>query len=106
MEVLTPPLGRNDAELLRQIKAYQHHRATGEVIPAGWQPGKATLKSSPHLDKNKPSLCCGTARACLHRLNAISRFARHTSQYLVFSGATLVRRHRLDPRSLVYRPDL
>lgn len=49
MEVLTPPVGRNDAELLRQVQAYQHHRATGEVIPAGWQPGQSTLKPSPQL---------------------------------------------------------
>lgn len=49
MEVLTPPVGRNDAELLRQVKAYQHQRATGEVIPAGWQPGKPTLKPSTAL---------------------------------------------------------
>lgn len=49
MEVLTPPVGRNDAELFRQIKAYQHQRATKEVIPAGWQPGDPTLKPSPQL---------------------------------------------------------
>lgn len=29
MEVLTPPVGRKVAETLRQIKAYQHVRATG-----------------------------------------------------------------------------
>ncbi len=25
-EILTPPVGRNPEELLRQIKAYQHHQ--------------------------------------------------------------------------------
>jgi peroxiredoxin (alkyl hydroperoxide reductase subunit C) len=49
MEVLTPPVGRNVGELIRQIKAYQHNRKTGEVMPSGWQPGKPTLKPSPAL---------------------------------------------------------
>ena len=48
MEVLTPPVGRNVAELFRQIQAYQLQRESGEVIPAGWQPGDATLKPSPN----------------------------------------------------------
>jgi hypothetical protein len=39
MEVLTPPVGRNVAELIRQVKAFQHVRATGKVTPSGWQPG-------------------------------------------------------------------
>lgn len=49
MEVMTPPVGRNIVELIRQVKAYQHHRATGEVLPAGWQPGQPTLKPGPDL---------------------------------------------------------
>lgn len=49
MEVLTPPVGRNVAELIRQVKAFQHVRATGEVTPSGWQPGKPTLKPGPEL---------------------------------------------------------
>jgi alkyl hydroperoxide reductase subunit AhpC len=49
MEVLTPEVGRNFVELVRQVKAYQHVRATGEVTPAGWQPGKPTLKPGPDL---------------------------------------------------------
>lgn len=49
MEVLTPSVGRNVSELLRQIKAFQHVRATNEVTPAGWEPGKPTLKPSPDL---------------------------------------------------------
>ena len=48
MEMLTPPVGRNFVELLRQVQAYQHVRATGEVTPAGWTPGKPTLK--PGID--------------------------------------------------------
>jgi len=49
MEVLTPPVGRNVAELIRQVQAYQHVRETGEVMPSGWQPGKPTLKPGPNL---------------------------------------------------------
>jgi len=49
MEVLTPPVGRNVTELIRQLKAFQHNRATGEVLPSGWQPGKPTLKPGPDL---------------------------------------------------------
>jgi peroxiredoxin (alkyl hydroperoxide reductase subunit C) len=49
MEVLTPEVGRNFDELVRQVKAYQHVRATGEVTPAGWQPGEPTLTPGPAL---------------------------------------------------------
>lgn len=49
MEVMTPPVGRNIKELIRQVKAFQHVRATGEVTPAGWEPGKTTLKPGPDL---------------------------------------------------------
>jgi len=49
MEVLTPTVGRNVPEMIRQVKAYQHVRATGEVTPSGWQPGKPTLKPRPSL---------------------------------------------------------
>jgi len=48
-EILTAPVGRNPAELLRQVQAFQHVRATGEVTPSGWQPGKKTLKPGPEL---------------------------------------------------------
>jgi alkyl hydroperoxide reductase subunit AhpC len=49
MEVLTPSVGRNVSELIRQVKAFQHVRATGEATPSGWQPGKPTLKPGPDL---------------------------------------------------------
>ena len=49
MEVLTPPVGRNVAELIRQVKAFQHVRETGEATPSGWQQGKVTLKPGPNL---------------------------------------------------------
>jgi len=44
IEVLAPAIGRNVAEMLRQLKACQHAQATGEATPAGWEPGKKTLK--------------------------------------------------------------
>jgi peroxiredoxin (alkyl hydroperoxide reductase subunit C) len=49
MEVLTPAVGRNISETIRQVKAFQHVRATGEATPSGWQPGKLTLKPGPDL---------------------------------------------------------
>jgi peroxiredoxin (alkyl hydroperoxide reductase subunit C) len=49
MEVLTPEVGRNPDELIRQIKAFQHVRKTGEVTPSGWQPGQTTLTPGPAL---------------------------------------------------------
>jgi len=49
MESMTPPVGRNVAELIRQVKAFQHVRSTGEVTPSGWQPGKMALKPGPEL---------------------------------------------------------
>ena len=48
-EILTAPVGRNPAELLRQVQAFQHVRATGEATPSGWEPGKKTLKPGPEL---------------------------------------------------------
>ncbi|MBN2554447.1 MAG: redoxin domain-containing protein [Anaerolineales bacterium] len=49
MEVLTAEVGRNPNELIRQLKAYQHVVATGEVTPSGWEPGDATLTPGPDL---------------------------------------------------------
>jgi len=49
MEVLTAEVGRNPNELLRQVKAFQHVRKTGEVTPSGWQPGQVTLTPGPDL---------------------------------------------------------
>jgi len=49
MEVLTPEVGRNVSELIRQVKAFQHVVKTGEVTPSGWEPGKKTLKPGPDL---------------------------------------------------------
>ncbi len=50
-EVLTPPVGRNVSESLRQLQAFQLVRNSkgAEVTPAGWRPGKPTLKPGPNL---------------------------------------------------------
>jgi len=50
-EVLTPPVGRNVAETLRQIQAFQLVRQSKgtEATPSGWKPGKMTLKPGPDL---------------------------------------------------------
>lgn len=49
MEILTPSVGRNVSELIRQVQAFRHVAKTGEVMPSGWQPGKPTLKPGPEL---------------------------------------------------------
>ncbi len=49
VEILTPEVGRNPLELIRQIKALQHVRSSGEATPSGWQPGDKTLKPGPDL---------------------------------------------------------
>lgn len=50
-EVLTPPVGRNVNETLRQIQAYQLVRESKgtKATPSGWKPGKAVLNPGPGL---------------------------------------------------------
>jgi peroxiredoxin (alkyl hydroperoxide reductase subunit C) len=50
-EVLTPPVGRNVNESIRQIQALQKVRESkgAEATPAGWKPGKQTLNPGPDL---------------------------------------------------------
>ncbi|HER43013.1 MAG: redoxin domain-containing protein [Candidatus Krumholzibacteriota bacterium] len=50
-EVLTPPVGRNVGETLRQVQAFQLVRESKgkEATPSGWKPGKETLKPGPGL---------------------------------------------------------
>lgn len=49
-EVLSPPVGRNVGETLRQIQAFQLVRASegSQATPSGWRPGKSVLK--PGID--------------------------------------------------------
>jgi len=42
-EIVSAPVGRDVSEVLRQVRAFQHHRKTGDLMPCGWQPGKPTL---------------------------------------------------------------
>lgn len=51
MEVMTPPVGRNLGELIRQIQAFQLVRESQgtKATPAGWRPGDATLSPGPSL---------------------------------------------------------
>jgi len=53
-EVLTPPVGRNVGETIRQVQAFQLVRETkgAEATPSGWKPGKPTLKPGPDLVGN------------------------------------------------------
>jgi len=50
-EVLTPPVGRNVLETIRQIQAFQLVRESKgtQATPSGWRPGKDTLKPAPDL---------------------------------------------------------
>ena len=53
-EVLTPPVGRNVMESLRQVQAFQLVRASDgtEATQNGWKPGKKTLKPGVSLVGN------------------------------------------------------
>ena len=50
-EVQAPMVGRNVHEFLRQVRAWQHATATGEVCPAGWRPGKRTLPVNTDVEQ-------------------------------------------------------
>ena len=45
------PVGRNVDEALRLIKAFQFVEKHGEVCPANWQPGAATMNPDPIKSK-------------------------------------------------------
>jgi peroxiredoxin (alkyl hydroperoxide reductase subunit C) len=45
------PLGRSVDEALRMVKALQFVESHGEVCPANWQEGKATIKPNPQGSK-------------------------------------------------------
>jgi peroxiredoxin (alkyl hydroperoxide reductase subunit C) len=49
MEALQHTVGRNVNEMLREIRAFQHVRSTGEVTPAGWQPDQPALSPGSNL---------------------------------------------------------
>lgn len=41
------PVGRNVDEVLRLVEAFKYTDEHGEVCPAGWKKGKATMKANP-----------------------------------------------------------
>ena len=43
----SPEAGRSVDETLRLVQAYQYADVHGEVCPAGWKPGSATIKPTP-----------------------------------------------------------
>lgn len=45
------PVGRDVDETLRLVQAFQFTDEHGEVCPAGWKPGKATMKPDPEASK-------------------------------------------------------
>eukprot|EP00275_Glaucocystis_incrassata_P002114 EC124791.1.p1 GENE.EC124791.1~~EC124791.1.p1 ORF type:complete len:218 (+),score=54.37 EC124791.1:67-654(+) len=45
------PVGRSVDEVLRLVQAFQFTDVHGEVCPANWQPGKATMKVGPSGSK-------------------------------------------------------
>jgi NADH-dependent peroxiredoxin subunit C len=50
-ETVAPSVGRNVNELIRQLEAWQHAHATGEVCPANWRKGKKTLPVNTDEEK-------------------------------------------------------
>ncbi|MCB2193798.1 MAG: redoxin domain-containing protein [Deltaproteobacteria bacterium] len=53
-EVLAPPVGRNVAETLRQLQAFQLVRESkgAKATPSGWRPGKDVLSPGEDLVGN------------------------------------------------------
>ena len=55
------PLGRNIDEAIRMVEALEFHQKHGEVCPANWKPGKATIKATTagikeYLSKNSSEI--------------------------------------------------
>lgn len=46
------PVGRSVDEVLRLVQAFKFTDEHGEVCPAGWQPGKKTMKPDPKDSQN------------------------------------------------------
>jgi alkyl hydroperoxide reductase subunit AhpC len=46
------PVGRDVDETLRLVQAFQFTDKHGEVCPAGWKPGSATMKPDPEGSKS------------------------------------------------------
>jgi alkyl hydroperoxide reductase subunit AhpC len=56
IEISASAVGRNVNEILRALRALQHQRTTGALLPCGWQPGKPTLpQGGPDSGEGKPT---------------------------------------------------
>jgi alkyl hydroperoxide reductase subunit AhpC len=56
IEISATAVGRNINEILRVLRALQHQRTTGALLPCGWQPGRPTLPAgSKEAGGNKPA---------------------------------------------------
>lgn len=56
IEISASAVGRNVNEILRALRALQHQRTTGTLLPCGWQPGKPTLpQGGPDAGEGKPT---------------------------------------------------
>jgi alkyl hydroperoxide reductase subunit AhpC len=53
------PVGRSVDEVLRIIQAFQFVEKHGEVCPAGWKPGSATMKADPSGSKVRRRAAAG-----------------------------------------------
>ena len=51
MTVSDLPVGRSVDETLRLVKAFQYTDKYGEVCPANWKPGAATMVADPNSEK-------------------------------------------------------
>lgn len=64
------PVGRNVDEILRLVKAFQFVDVHGEVCPANWHPGDATMVADPEKSKEYFSAAhsskTGRLRHCMY----------------------------------------
>jgi len=67
------PVGRSVDEVLRIIQAFQFVEKHGEVCPAGWKPGSATMKADPAGSKVRRRAAAEASVAC-----ASQRLSRST----------------------------
>ena len=51
MSINDLPVGRNADEIFRLVEAFQFTDKYGEVCPASWKPGKATMEANPDSSK-------------------------------------------------------
>jgi alkyl hydroperoxide reductase subunit AhpC len=64
------PVGRNVDEILRLVKAFQFVDEHGEVCPANWHPGDATMIADTDKSKEYFSATHAAEKAGRHALTA------------------------------------